>query len=313
MLTRAFVLTIASTLLFTAAASAEGVIAGKAVEVRRVDRPLVGASERVRLSDGQTIKISQADASVLVATQLIAPEAIVAMPEVKARTVPVIVTSAPRGTEPVPVVIVAKGRGLEGGTSTNVFPAETVALSGLQPSDAIAVPAGEPIVVMEGYYVVGSETDEVAQRPIRLKNGTWITIADRAWGPMPAEPEVDFDPAALQPGRYVRIIKREDGTYFLTSAAEPRVRLGGVPAGKVNRVDQRAQVIELSDGTMVHPVKTVLRVRDQAIDPATLRPGNWVVIDPNPALGVEAPSALPADVVVSGKVMDVRRPFGPGR
>jgi hypothetical protein len=81
-----------------------------------------------------------------------------------------------------------------------------------------------------------------------------------------------------------------------------------VPAGKVNLVDSKVQIIELTDGTLYHPVSrtsTVLKVTEQPIDAATLRKGTWVVIDPNPAIPLETPSAIPADTIAAGRMLRV--------
>lgn len=307
-------LTGAFLLLAATDASAEGVIAGQATEVKKMERKLIGSAHYMPATDGRTFKVTARQTSLLIAHQLIHPESIVAMPEaevVKGRRdfgTPIIVTSVPRGVEPVQVSILERNRALDAGTTANLFAAEPVTLASVQPGSPIAVVGGEPIIREDGYYVIASQNDEPALRSFRLTNGMWVTIADRVNRPAAITGDVAFDPKALEPGAYVRIVRREDGSHFLGTASAPRETYPGVPGGKVNTVDTRAQVIELSDGTMVHPVpkaSAVLRVADQAADPSTIRPGTWVVIDPNPTLSVEAPAAIPADTVAAGRMLRI--------
>lgn len=316
MLKRITFLTAASLLLLTSGAGAEGVIAGTATEVRKLDRKLIGPAYYLTTTDGRTFKLAPKSASALVAMQLIAPEAIVALPEADVVAVrrgapaagaPVIAAAVPRGVEPVPVVVIERGRALDAGTTTNLYPAQAVAVADVQPGSAIAVPGGEPVVKEEGYYVRGTESDTVAMTTIRLSNGQMVTIADRVQLPHVIEGDVEFDPAALEPGKYVRIVRREDGTYFLGTASAPREKYLGSPAGKVSAVDSRAQVIQLNDGGLYHPVhraSAVLVVGDQPIEPAAIRPGTWVVID-SPALTVDSPAAIPADTIIRGQLFEV--------
>lgn len=316
MLKRISFLTAASLLLLTSGAGAEGVVAGQATEIRKLDRKLIGPSYYMETTDGRTFKLAPKSASVLVAMQLASPEAIVAIPEADVVAVrrgrpaagaPVIAAPVPRGVEPVPVVVIERGRALDAGMSTNIFPAQVVAVADVQPGTAIAVPGGEPVVKEEGYYVRGTEADTVAMTTIRLKDGRSVVIADRVQMPHVIEGDVDYDPAALEPGKFVRIVRRDDGSYFLGTASAPRDKYLGVPAGKVSAVDSRAKVIQMNDGSLYHPVhraSAVLVVGDQPIDPATIRPGTWVVID-SPALTVESPSAIPADTIVRGRLFEV--------
>ena len=316
MLKRITLLTAASLMLLTSGAGAEGVIAGKATEIRKLDRKLIGPAYYMTTTDGRTYKLSAKSASVLVATQLASPEAIVAVPEADVVAVrrgtpaagaPIIVAAVPRGVEAVPVVVIERGRGLDAGTSANIFPAQVVAVADVQPGTAIAVPGGEPVVKEDGYYLRGMESDTVAMTTVRLKDGRMVTIADRVQVPHVIEGDVDFDPAALEPGKFVRLVRREDGSYFLGTASAPRDKYLGVPAGKVSAVDARAQVIQLNDGGLYHPVhraSAVLVVGDQPADAATIRSGTWVVID-SPSISVESPAAIPADTIIRGQLFEV--------
>jgi len=316
MLERITLLTAASLMLLTSGAGAEGVIAGKATEIRKLDRKLIGPAYYMTTTDGRTYKLSAKSASVLVATQLASPEAIVAVPEADVVAVrrgtpaagaPIIVAAVPRGVEAVPVVVIERGRGLDAGTSANIFPAQVVAVADVQPGTAIAVPGGEPVVKEDGYYLRGMESDTVAMTTVRLKDGRMVTIADRVQVPHVIEGDVDFDPAALEPGKFVRLVRREDGSYFLGTASAPRDKYLGVPAGKVSAVDARAQVIQLNDGGLYHPVhraSAVLVVGDQPADAATIRSGTWVVID-SPSISVESPAAIPADTIIRGQLFEV--------
>lgn len=316
MLERITLLTAASLMLLTSGAGAEGVIAGKATEIRKLDRKLIGPAYYMTTTDGRTYKLSAKSASVLVATQLASPEAIVAVPEADVVAVrrgtpaagaPIIVAAVPRGVEAVPVVVIERGRGLDAGTSANIFPAQVVAVADVQPGTAIAVPGGEPVLKEEGYYVRGMESDTVAMTTVRLKDGRTVTIADRVQVPHVIAGDVDFDPAALEPGKFVRLVRREDGSYFLGTASAPRDKYLGVPSGKVSAVDARAEVIQLNDGGLYHPVhraSAVLVVGDQPADAAAIRSGTWVVID-SPAISVESPAAIPADTIIRGQLFDV--------
>ncbi len=316
MLKRITLLTAASLMLLTSGAGAEGVIAGKATEIRKLDRKLIGPAYYMTTTDGRTYKLSAKSASVLVATQLASPEAIVAVPEADVVAVrrgtpaagaPIIVAAVPRGVEAVPVVVIERGRGLDAGTSANIFPAQVVAVADVQPGTAIAVPGGEPVVKEDGYYLRGMESDTVAMTTVRLKDGRMVTIADRVQVPHVIEGDVDFDPAALEPGKFVRLVRREDGSYFLGTASAPRDKYLGVPAGKVSAVDARAQVIQLNDGGLYHPVhraSAVLVVGDQPADAATIRSGTWIVID-SPSISVESPAAIPADTIIRGQLFEV--------
>ncbi|MBI1737060.1 MAG: hypothetical protein HYR51_17965 [Candidatus Rokubacteria bacterium] len=296
-----------SVLVLAAPAWAADLIAGRIAEPVHVTRAFVGTDSFVTTSDGEKFRLGGDTASVLVASQLLAPETLVVIPSARplvATAVPmalVLATAVPRGGEPVPVIVIGRDGAAHAGVSTNLLTAEVIAPAAVRPGTSILVTGAAPIAV----------TAPVTERTITLRGGQSVVIADRLGRTATLSGEVDFDPSALRAGEYVTVIQREGGRYFLSRATPPRTEMALMPGGTVTHVDESTQVITLDDGRRVDTrggASTILLVREQPADLSTLRTGTIVVIDPGSALALDAPSAIPADVVLSGRIVTV-----PGR
>lgn len=294
-----------SLLLLAAPAWAAGLIAGRVAEPVHVTRALVGSDSFVTTEDGQKFRLDGNSTNVLVATHLLAPEALVvvpAAPSVAATAAPmafVLARPVPRGTAPVPVIVIGRDGTAVAAVSTNVLSAEVITPAAVRPGTSIVVTGAAPVAV-----AASPATDRV----VTLRGGQSIVIADTLGRTATITGEVDFDPAALRAGEYVTIVQREGGRYFLSRATPPRAPVAMVPAGTVAQVDATTQVITLHDGRRVDArggASTILLVREQPVDLSTLRTGTIVVVDPGSALALDAPAAIPADVVLSGRIVTV--------
>lgn len=302
---RLMTLTTALSLLVLAApAWAAGLIAGRVAEPVHVTRALVGSDSFVTTEDGQKFRLDGNSTNVLVATHLLAPETLVVVPAAQptAAAVPmalVLARPVARTTTPVPVVVLGPGGAAVASVSTNVLTAEVVTLAALRPGTSIVVTGAAPVAVA---------ASPATERLVTLRGGQSVVIADSLGRTTTIVGEVDFDPAALRAGEYVTVVQREGGRYYLSRATPPRTEVAMIPAGTVAQVDQATRVITLHDGRRIDArggASTIFLVREQPVDVSTLRTGTIVVIDPGSALALEAPSAIPADVVLSGRIVTV--------
>lgn len=261
---------------------------------------------RVVMVDGTTFKLSGHTKNQLIATHLIAPGLLAVIPDAepadsatKSRTparVPLVVM-APGAAQPTGAYVVLYGTSAtEGPADSTLFTAQRVDVAQLQPGHQVAILGAEPVAI------VAEATTQ--QRTFLLPDGREITVADTA-NQAPPEMEVALiDPdAPVRPGGWIFITRRGDEGYVLSGVPSTEGRPGVAITGTVERVS--GQTVTLTD----YPALKIGRdgivfVTQRGTEVATVKPGSTVALAS--ATATTYPSALPAGMLVSGRVVEVR-------